>query len=188
MRRIRQISRWTCRHLPDFLEAKGHGSRITLPVKVYVNGTRLTGGGTGKNADAASSVADRAGVPAMDTALRQIPLSKASPRNGAGGSRGLFDSSGCGRQRQRIDAESGAAGSAVSIPAGSRHGLPWLTNVTRAVKPKRLPVVLSRAEVRSLLAQLDGTPWLVANLLYGSGPRLMEGLRLRVKDLIIDRK
>jgi integron integrase len=66
--------------------------------------------------------------------------------------------------------------------------LPWLTNVTRAVKPKRLPVVPSRAEVRSLLAQLDGTPWLVANLLYGSGPRLMEGLRLRVKDLIIDRK
>ena len=65
--------------------------------------------------------------------------------------------------------------------------LPYLTNVTRALKPKRLPVVLSHAEVRALLAQLDGTTWLVANLLYGSGLRLMEGLRLRVKDLIIER-
>ena len=61
--------------------------------------------------------------------------------------------------------------------------LPWLENVTRARRPKRLPVVLSPAEVRAVLAQLDGTPWLVANLLYGSGLRLMEALRLRVKDL-----
>jgi integron integrase len=65
--------------------------------------------------------------------------------------------------------------------------LPWLDNVTRASQPKRLPVILSRAEVRALLAQLQGAPWLVANLLYGSGLRLMEGLRLRVKDLQLDR-
>lgn len=65
--------------------------------------------------------------------------------------------------------------------------LPWLDKVTRASRPKRLPVVLSRAEVRSLLAQLEGTPWLVASLLYGSGLRLMEGLRLRVKDLCLER-
>lgn len=65
--------------------------------------------------------------------------------------------------------------------------LPWLDNVTRASQAKRLPVVLSRLEVRSLLAHLEGTPWLVANLLYGSGLRLMEGLRLRVKDLILER-
>ena len=65
--------------------------------------------------------------------------------------------------------------------------LPWLDGITRATAAKRLPVVLSRAEVRSLLAQLDGTPWLVANLLYGSGLRLMEALRLRVKDLALDR-
>jgi len=45
--------------------------------------------------------------------------------------------------------------------------LPWLANVTRAQRPLHLPVVLSRAEVRALLAQLDGTPWLVASLLYG---------------------
>jgi len=65
--------------------------------------------------------------------------------------------------------------------------LPWLDGVTRACQPKRLPVVLSRTEVRALLAQLQGTPWLVANLLYGSGLRLMEGLRLRVKDLALER-
>ena len=65
--------------------------------------------------------------------------------------------------------------------------LPWLDNVTRASRTKRLPVVLSRAEVRALLAQLQGTPWLLGNLLYGSGLRLMEGLRLRVKDLQLER-
>ena len=65
--------------------------------------------------------------------------------------------------------------------------LPWLENVTRASRPKRLPVVLSTTEVRSVLAQLDGTCWLMANLLYGSGLRLMEAHRLRVKDLLLDR-
>jgi integron integrase len=65
--------------------------------------------------------------------------------------------------------------------------LPWLEGITRASHDKPLPVVLTRAEVRSLLAQLQGTPWLVASLLYGSGLRLMEGLRLRVKDLALER-
>jgi site-specific recombinase XerD len=65
--------------------------------------------------------------------------------------------------------------------------LPWLDNVTRASRPKRLPVVLIIGEVRSVLAQLDGTPWLVASLLYGSGLRLTEGLKLRVKDLVVER-
>ena len=65
--------------------------------------------------------------------------------------------------------------------------LPWLDGITRATHEKRLPVVLSRAEVRALLAQLQGTPWLVASLLYGSGLRLMEAMRLRVKDLALER-
>lgn len=65
--------------------------------------------------------------------------------------------------------------------------LPWLDGITRASQPRRLPVVLSRAEVRALLAQLQGTPWLVASILYGSGLRLTEGLRLRVKDLALER-
>jgi integron integrase len=61
--------------------------------------------------------------------------------------------------------------------------LPWLENVTRASKPRRLPVVLTRSEVRAVLGELNGTAWLVASLLYGSGLRLTEALRLRVKDL-----
>ena len=65
--------------------------------------------------------------------------------------------------------------------------LPWLANVTRANRPRRLPVVLSVPEVRSVLAQMDGTCWLIANLLYGSGLRLMEAHRLRVKDLALER-
>jgi integron integrase len=65
--------------------------------------------------------------------------------------------------------------------------LPWLNNVTRALRPRRLPVVLSVVEVRSLLAQLDGTSWLIASLLYGSGLRLMEAMRLRIKDLDMQR-
>ncbi len=58
-----------------------------------------------------------------------------------------------------------------------------IEGVVRARKPKRLPVVLTRDEVDAILAQLDGVPRLVCTLLYGSGQRLLEGLRLRVKDL-----
>lgn len=68
-----------------------------------------------------------------------------------------------------------------------RIELPWMDGVIRARRPQRLPVVLTREEVASVLAQLDGTLWLVANLLYGSGMRLMEVLRLRVKDVEFSR-
>ena len=56
----------------------------------------------------------------------------------------------------------------------------------RAQKPRRLPTVLTRDEVQRLLGQLSGTHQLMARLLYGSGLRLMECLRLRVKDLDFD--
>jgi integron integrase len=58
-----------------------------------------------------------------------------------------------------------------------------LGDLVRANKPRRLPVVLTRSEVRALLAGLDGDRWLMASLMYGSGLRLMECLRLRVLDL-----
>jgi integron integrase len=60
---------------------------------------------------------------------------------------------------------------------------PKLENLIRAKKPQRLPVVLTRDEVSRLLARMEGLPRLVAILLYGSGLRLLEGLRLRVKDI-----
>jgi len=65
--------------------------------------------------------------------------------------------------------------------------VPWLECLVRARKPERLPVVLSRDEVRRLLACVQGTPNLVCRLLYGTGMRLMEGLELRVKDLDFSR-
>ena len=66
--------------------------------------------------------------------------------------------------------------------------LPWLDNVERAKVPKRLPVVLTREEVMAVLTRLEGTHWLVASLLYGTGLRIMEALRLRVKDVEFSRK
>ncbi|MGH9437973.1 MAG: phage integrase N-terminal SAM-like domain-containing protein, partial [Terriglobia bacterium] len=66
--------------------------------------------------------------------------------------------------------------------------LPWLDGITRAKKPQRRPVVLSREEVRRLLGELPAdVPGLIARLLYGTGMRLMEGVRLRVKDLDMSR-
>jgi integron integrase len=61
--------------------------------------------------------------------------------------------------------------------------LPWLDNVVRARGRQRLPTVLARVEVGALLTALDGRPWLLASLLYGTGMRLMECLRLRIKDV-----
>lgn len=62
-----------------------------------------------------------------------------------------------------------------------------LDGVIRARKPQRLPVVMTRVEVRALLEQLPGDKWLMASLMYGSGLRLMECLRLRVQDVDFDR-
>lgn len=61
--------------------------------------------------------------------------------------------------------------------------LPWLDDIVRAKTPERIPVVLTREEVQAVLDGLDGPPRLVALLLYGAGLRLLEALRLRVKDV-----
>ena len=64
-----------------------------------------------------------------------------------------------------------------------KQELPYVSNIERARKPKRIPVVFTRDETKRMFDQLEGTHWLIAGLLYGSGLRLMECLRLRVKDL-----
>jgi integron integrase len=61
-----------------------------------------------------------------------------------------------------------------------------LENVPRAKRPERLPVVLSRDEIGQVLSRLDGTVRLMAALMYGSGLRLLECLRLRIKDVDLD--
>ena len=60
--------------------------------------------------------------------------------------------------------------------------LGWLEDIVRARRPQRLPVVLTRPEVKALLGALAGVHWIMASLLYGAGLRLLECLRLRVKD------
>lgn len=77
-----------------------------------------------------------------------------------------------------------------------RQSLPWMGEIGRPRSERRLPVVLSMTEVAALLTQLDTTSMnrqhapcgLVARLLYGTGMRLLEGLRLRVKDIDFDRR
>lgn len=66
--------------------------------------------------------------------------------------------------------------------------LPWLSEVVRAKKPQRLPTVLTRAEVGQVLSRLDGSHALMARLLYGTGMRVMEVARLRVKDVEFERR
>lgn len=65
--------------------------------------------------------------------------------------------------------------------------LPWLNGIHRPAHQRRIPSVLTKDEVAGLLAQMDGPAALVAKLLYGTGMRLMEGMRLRIKDVDFDR-
>ena len=61
--------------------------------------------------------------------------------------------------------------------------LPWMQDMVRAKRPARLPVVLTQREVVSVLDRMEGTHGLMARMLYGTGMRLMEVVRLRVKDV-----
>ena len=64
-----------------------------------------------------------------------------------------------------------------------QQNLPWLDDLIRAKRPERLPVVLTRDEVRAVLQHLTGVPRLLALLFYGAGLRLLEAARLRVQDV-----
>ena len=64
----------------------------------------------------------------------------------------------------------------------------WVSDIERSKKPKKIPVVLSRKEVKSVLRRMRGTTLLMASLLYGSGLRLNECMKLRVKDVDFERQ
>jgi integron integrase len=64
-----------------------------------------------------------------------------------------------------------------------KQDIGWLDDVVRAKQSQRVPVVLTQDEVKAVLAHLSGTTWIMATLLYGAGLRLLECLRLRVKDV-----
>jgi len=80
-------------------------------------------------------------------------------------------------QNQALSALVFLYGEVLRVPVG------WLHGLVRAKRPARMPVVLTRDEVRSVLDRLPGISWLVATVLYGTGMRLLEGLKLRVKDV-----
>ena len=63
------------------------------------------------------------------------------------------------------------------------HKLPWIDDIVRSTRPKRVPVVFTQEEARAVLSRMTATPRLMAHLLYGSGLRVMECVRLRVKDV-----
>ena len=65
--------------------------------------------------------------------------------------------------------------------------LPWMDGINRPAAKRRISSVLTKDEVAGVLAQMEGIPALLARLLYGTGMRLMEGIRLRVKDVDFDR-
>jgi integron integrase len=148
-------------------------------------GAGLVRGCAREDAHPTSGASHRAGVSAVDAPLCEISRAQASSRHEnveAFLTHLAVDSKvGASTQNQALQALLFLYRQVLDIE------LPWLENVTRASRPKRLPVVLSATEVRSVLAQLDGTPWLIANLLYGGGLRLMEAHRLCVKDLLIER-
>lgn len=66
--------------------------------------------------------------------------------------------------------------------------LPWLNGINRPTQKRRIPSVLTKDEVAGLLAQMEGEAALIVRLLYGTGMRLMEGMRLRIKDVDFDRQ
>lgn len=66
--------------------------------------------------------------------------------------------------------------------------LPFLNDIVRASRPRRLPVVLTREEVRRVMSHIPGRAKLVVGLLYGSGLRLQEALSIRVKDIDLERR
>ncbi len=63
------------------------------------------------------------------------------------------------------------------------HEVGWMDGLVRAKRPERLPVVLTPDEVQQIFSHLHGTPWIMASFLYGAGLRVMECVRLRVKDI-----
>ena len=67
------------------------------------------------------------------------------------------------------------------------ENLPWLTDINRPTQVRRIPSVLTKDKVAGFLAAMDGVTALLARLLYGTGMRLREGMRLRVKDVDFDR-
>jgi len=116
-------------------------------------------------------------------ALHSLSSKETSERDGVRGDQPVPHASGCSAAWAASTQSQALAAILFLYRDVLGEEVPWLTELVRAPRRERAPVVLTREEVRRLLGQMSGTAQLVARLLYGTGMRLLEGLRLRVKDL-----
>ena len=115
------------------------------------------------------------------------PLQWQTP-SGGNGDHAVLELAGRRGERRRVHAEPGIERALLFLYRNvPEQELPWLDGVVWAKRAERLPVVLTRDEVRAVVQQLQGPPRLMAILLYGAGLRLLERARLRVKDLFVSR-
>lgn len=119
----------------------------------------------------------------MDTAFHSLSRQETPPGDGGARNRSLPFPSGCQPECSGIYPESGLHAILFLYRAVLGKKLEDSINAIRAKRPRRLPTVLSREEAHQVIDALSGTPQIVAKLLYGSGVRLMECLRLRIKDV-----
>jgi Phage integrase family len=130
---------------------------------------------------------NRKGVRPLDQTIYLFSQQTASDRDGRSRDRPIFINSGNRRASQRIDAKSGVECIVVSLQEVLSKTIGLVEGVVRAKRPQRLPVVLTKDEVRHVIDHMTGLPRLMAILLYGGGLRLMECCRLRVKDIDFSR-
>jgi integron integrase len=123
----------------------------------------------------------------LDPPFHPILWRAASARDGAAGDRGFLEPSRGRWKRGCRDPESGLNAISFLYKRVLDRELGDLGAIVRAKKPRHLPVVLTRSEVMELLSRLDGTLRLASALMYGAGLRLMEAVRLRAKDLELER-
>ncbi len=142
----------------------------------------------GSDAVPAAGVAFGTGLSGMDQAVHFFQRQTASQGHGRAGGDGIFDASGGAEQCVGQHPKSSVECVAVSLPACDWAGnFGVLDGVERAKRLQRVPVVLSQAEVQRLLAAVPDKYRLFFKFLYGTGLRLMEALRLRVKDVDFER-
>ena len=123
----------------------------------------------------------------MGEAFYFVPWQKAPAGLGGDAGRSVFDTS-CGKRQCAASTQNQALSALLFLYREVLAvDLPWLQDVVRAKTPQRLPVVLSQREVAQVLSRMEGTHGLMAQLLYGTGMRLMECVRLRVKDVDFER-
>ena len=139
-----------------------------------------TRSGSYGRADASLQPTHRAGIRCLDSAVRGVSWQASSPSARGAGSNGLCFQPGNPRC-ERVHQESGAQCDHFLYEVVLSQCLAWMNEIVRARRPARLPVVLSRDEVLSLLSRLRGPVWLMAWLMYGARAQIARMCRAPVE-------